>query len=452
MDSSRQARSDSSWPWGDGTHRPNPSSNSETLGVLNEIVQVALLSTRASAAAIALVEAGEMVCRATVGEHAPDYGARLNTAEGLSGACVQSRQVEVCDDAELDPRVDLAASRALGARSILVVPILARDRLVGIMELFSPRTQAFSDDDVRVAEALTQRVRDVLPEAEAADASPTAIPAGATNGDAVSLSTELLQGMTDAITPAEPAQESPPETPETPFMLTSQDAAEVKPHQDFATTVLTIVVVALAVTLGILLELHRERNRAQVSSPPTAAVATTAAEPTAPKAVPPANPASETNVRTDPTPSSSTPSTPSHAQHEADSRKRATLEAPGGLTVYQNDKVVFSMPPSAAKGPAAASEATVAVLAPDAAEKLLAERVEPDYPPQALAARIQGSVALNMTIDTAGQVVRARVFDGPPELAQAAADAVRRWRFHPYTVNGQPQPFRTTTVIDFKLQ
>jgi TonB family protein len=450
MESSPQARSHSSMPGEEPGSEclndpPDPATNSE---VLNEIVRVALRSTRASAAAIALVERAGMVCRATVGEHAPAYGARLNTSEGLSGACVQSRQVEVCEDTELDPRVDLAASRALGARSILVVPILAQDRLLGIMELFSPRTQAFTDTDLRIAEALTQRVRDVVPRGNPLGPPQASIPAGAAPGDRVSLTTELLQGVPDESRPAEPASESPPEfPPETLLMSNSEDAAEVRPHQDFVSSILTAVVVVLAIVLGILLELHREHSRAARASeaPSLPATKTEAVSQTMTSTA-----AADTGSRAGSAVPSPMPVLTPPADHKADANRRASLEGPGGLTVYQNDKVIFSVPPRATSMHSA--DSTVAVLAPDAAEKLLAERVEPDYPPAALAAKIQGSVELHMTVDTTGQVVRARVSDGPPELAQAAADAVRRWRFHPYTVNGQPQPFRTTTVIDFKLQ
>ena len=242
-------------------------------------------------------------------------------------------------------------------------------------------------------------------------------------------------------------------------MFTSQDAVEAKPHQDFATSILTVVVVALAVVLGILLELHRERSHAQVASPSVSSLAISVPETKLPQTLPLASTASESNIKAGAPITRAVVSTVAPASRDASAHVHSALEAPGGLTVYQNDKVVFSMPASAAEKekaaahvPAQATESIVAVLDQDAAEKLLAERVEPDYPPQALAARIQGSVQLNMTIDTAGQVVRARVSDGPPELAQAAAEAVRRWRFHPYTVNGQPKPFRTTTVIDFKLQ
>src|ERR1700722_20468470 len=58
--------------------------------VLNEVVEQARLATGATGAAVALARDGEMVCRATTGEHAPELGVRVETASGLSGDCLRS--------------------------------------------------------------------------------------------------------------------------------------------------------------------------------------------------------------------------------------------------------------------------------------------------------------------------------------------------------------------------
>ena len=91
--------------------------------VLNELVVRAADATHATAAALALARGDEMVCRAATGPHAPDLGIPINTRDGLSGACVRTRLPQLCDDAESDPRVDPVASRHLGIRSMLIVPV-----------------------------------------------------------------------------------------------------------------------------------------------------------------------------------------------------------------------------------------------------------------------------------------------------------------------------------------
>src|SRR5579863_3233512 len=92
--------------------------------VLHDIVERARVTTQSTAAAIALTRDGQIVCRATTGENAPDLGVPLNTRSGLSAACVESRQWQRCDDAESDPRVDKEICRRLGVRSMLVFPVL----------------------------------------------------------------------------------------------------------------------------------------------------------------------------------------------------------------------------------------------------------------------------------------------------------------------------------------
>jgi putative methionine-R-sulfoxide reductase with GAF domain len=126
--------------------------------VLNEVVEQARVATGATGAAIAFSRGGEMVCRATSGEVAPELGVRLETASGLSGACVQTGQVQQCNDAETDQRVDAEACRMLGVRSILVLPLSDGKETFGLFEIFSSRPNAFGDRDVNTLQALAHRV------------------------------------------------------------------------------------------------------------------------------------------------------------------------------------------------------------------------------------------------------------------------------------------------------
>src|SRR5271163_666230 len=126
--------------------------------VLNEIVEHARLATGATAAAIALVRGDEIVCRATTGANAPDLGVELDVHSGLSGACVQSKKWQRCDDTETDSRVDAEICRDLGVRSILVFPVVREDRLLGVFEIFSPRPNAFSDREIQTLQALSRSI------------------------------------------------------------------------------------------------------------------------------------------------------------------------------------------------------------------------------------------------------------------------------------------------------
>jgi TonB family protein len=54
---------------------------------------------------------------------------------------------------------------------------------------------------------------------------------------------------------------------------------------------------------------------------------------------------------------------------------------------------------------------------------------DPEYPPQALRDRVEGSVRLKVTVAADGTVTGAVPLSGPEPLRQAAVDTVRRWQF-----------------------
>jgi hypothetical protein len=58
---------------------------------------------------------------------------------------------------------------------------------------------------------------------------------------------------------------------------------------------------------------------------------------------------------------------------------------------------------------------------------------------------------LKGTVDTDGHMKNLQVVKGPPELRQAAVDAVMRWTFRPYTDHGKVVPVTTTANVIFTL-
>ena len=125
---------------------------------LEQEMELACVATGATGAAIALVRGDKIVCHATAGPDAPDVGVCLDPHSGLSGSCIQTRQLQQCDDTETDPRVDPEASRTLGVRSIVVLPLIEGDKLFGIFEVLSIRPYAFGPTDLETLQALTNRI------------------------------------------------------------------------------------------------------------------------------------------------------------------------------------------------------------------------------------------------------------------------------------------------------
>lgn len=81
---------------------------------------------------------------------------------------------------------------------------------------------------------------------------------------------------------------------------------------------------------------------------------------------------------------------------------------------------------------------------------LVLTKVNPVYPPDALANHMEGSVVLSAKVGTDGTVQDLQAISGPEVLRQAALDAVRQWTYKPYLLNGNPVTVMTTITVNFR--
>ena len=414
--------------------------------VLTDVVEQARLATGATAAAVALRRGSEIFCRATSGPSAPDLGSRLDQYSGLSGACVQSKAFQKCDDSESDARVDAALCRRLGIRSILVSPILIEDRFLGVVEVFSPKPHAFTDREVQTTQALARIiVHNVEHLARAIDASEPL----------VENLPELEEPAVAEPQPAEPeiikeSLEVSTESPKTSLPDVVSPTNEVHPRDRWTTT-LIVLVILLALALGRLLG-YIAQKRARIESARVGAIQVRT--PAAPAAqIPTAAPSEKKPVQT----RASEPSTLSPEKvkaHKAESAESSPI-APGGndLVVYRDGKIIYRQPKSAPNEAATSQYGKSPVfLSPEIANGLLIQRVEPDYPAQARERQVQGPVTLQLTVNKNGVVQSASAITGDTQLAAAAATAVRQWRFTPFISKGQAEDFQTEVTVEFRLR
>lgn len=82
---------------------------------------------------------------------------------------------------------------------------------------------------------------------------------------------------------------------------------------------------------------------------------------------------------------------------------------------------------------------------------LLLKKVPPIYPPMALQLHKEGVVQLLATISKSGEISNVKILSGDSMLARAAADAVLRWKYRPYLLNGAPVEIETQISIVFKV-
>jgi TonB family protein len=504
--------------------------------MLNKIVDQARLATAASGAAIALSRDGEMVCRASVGDSAPGLGVRLNMRSGVSGACVQSKTVQRCDDAENDPRADAAACRNTEIRSILAVPILEGQELLGVLEVFAARTKAFDDADVYAVQALSRRIVENLRRAdEVRDAkaeSDDVIVRGALpdrtdlasnrKTDVVTRADTRVCGRPSCETEAAGnSTEVPPSTPEALDAPGANDATPPYQKWPFLTNrrwigAIAALVIVSSFTLGLIIRRslgRRSFERPSVSrteapdKPETVKIPEVvqgltdkryhtqsrgqqrtagAQDARSPFRMPQQDQrtvdstvhhimtessARETVVEEDPAPrtavnkSSGQPpnvddvpnpednitsvsgSLMSNVRAAGAEDRAANSTVPQITTESNADETVVDENPA----PGMTVDKSFGKTANIVPARLIRE-VKPIYPPAALEAQIQGSVALQVIVDKNGAVHDVRFVRGPPILTPAAIDAVEHWRFRPSYLNGWPLESEMLVTVRFSLR
>jgi periplasmic protein TonB len=77
---------------------------------------------------------------------------------------------------------------------------------------------------------------------------------------------------------------------------------------------------------------------------------------------------------------------------------------------------------------------------------------EPIYPAAARAQSLEGVVVLDALVDATGKVAEVKALSGPMLLRQAAIDALRKWKYQPGQVDGQPTAVHTNVNIRFALR
>jgi TonB family protein len=90
-------------------------------------------------------------------------------------------------------------------------------------------------------------------------------------------------------------------------------------------------------------------------------------------------------------------------------------------------------------------------IAKGVAAGLIISKVQPDYPPMARQARVQGTVVMKAVINQTGDVESVELLSGHPMLVQAALDAVKQWKYRPYLLNGNAVAVETQVTVNFTL-
>jgi diguanylate cyclase (GGDEF)-like protein len=155
-----------------GTLQPGPETLLEIIRIQTEIVRAGLdlggvmalvtqraqVLTHATGAVVELAENDDMVYRAASGSAARQLGMHLKRIGSLSGRCVEERRILHCTDSETDERVDRAACRKVGLRSMLVVPLNHLDETVGVLKVLSSEVGGFTEADIQVLGLMSELI------------------------------------------------------------------------------------------------------------------------------------------------------------------------------------------------------------------------------------------------------------------------------------------------------
>ncbi len=413
-----------------------------TDNILGAIAVAAHSLTGATGAAVAMPRDGAVVCVGRSGETAPELGAQLNVDSGISGECLRTGVILRCDDASRDFHVDAEVCRQLGLQSIAVVPLRGQHGRVGVLEAFSTESYAFTEEKMEILGRLAGLAEAASARGMVAEVSP------------VEFEDTVAAASTETALVEAPVQESPSVAPAlVPLAEVREILGPVQQESRFRGKLSYILFAAVALLSVVLLSVYGWRawyrssvasmaSRSAVSSPPPALPEDASATPGVAAAADTVRPSLRTRgkgpVRR--------PSRPARA-------------ANGGLTsdpVPNSDEIPQLVASSAEPADLNKALATVPTLpqlgvaiSQGVTGGVLVHKVQPIYPPEARRMHVQGSVVIDAKVTTSGQVEELKLVSGDPLLASAAMDAVRKWRYTPYLLNGKPIAKEARITISF---
>jgi len=374
--------------------------------ILGAIAEAAQTLTAATGAAVAMRREGVMICRGRSGMTAPSLGAQLSINTGLSGDCLRTGKTLRCDDTEKDYRADPDACRRMGLRSIVAVPLNGQRGSIGILEVFSNRPSAFSDEHVEILDRLAG-MAEAAGSREARTESPSARHADLRSVQSVD---EVLFGKA----------------------ITVDRGTVSRPSQKFWEAV-AVLAVLLAGVVAWRIWPQAAPGRSSAGADDLSVGTLLSWKSSA------ARPHTSKNHKKLTTKANANDSVPAPLHSDT--------EKPGGGMATPNVLVSSRIDVGQATAAAAQSQVTSSAVG-----GTLLRKVQPVYPAQAIAQHLEGSVVLQATVAADGKVQEVTVLRGDPLLARAATDAVRQWQYEPFRADGKPIQKQTEITIDFKAQ
>ena len=81
----------------------------------------------------------------------------------------------------------------------------------------------------------------------------------------------------------------------------------------------------------------------------------------------------------------------------------------------------------------------------------LTTKAAPEYPAIAKQLKIEGAVELELLVTEAGTVEKVNIVSGNPVLTRPASDAVKKWKYAPFTADGKAVKVLVPVSLSFKM-
>jgi TonB family protein len=431
--------------------------------VLRQIAESAQALSGATGSAIAMRNGAKrdgenILCVASSGDTAPPLGSRLDAHSGISGECLLTGKVLHSNNTAVDYRVDPEVCRQLGLRSIIVIPVRGRRRTAGVLEVFSTQPHAFTREHIESLKHLAEMVE---------MACISQIEAGFS---AVARPETHIPTATDVVLPATDQTEQVT----SPHIRLPFSLSLLKDRRGFWIARCALATLLLFALIGLKV-FHFSAN-----SETSKQAAQPAVQSSSPETAEILLPSSAGNVdrqtrgvrrttkgaeerlglqnaskvealtstgnvaSTDPGAfkfSSATESRPQSPGNDS-----ASNEVPS-LPLTANSALPEGLPAPSTMMPELSPSISQGVTG-----GILEHRVQPIYPPEALAMKLEGEVVLAAVVTKTGQVRDLKLLKGSPILARAAMDAVKQWHYQPYRLNGEPLESKTEIRVRFHAQ
>lgn len=123
--------------------------------IMDIVVHKTQLITNADGASVELIEKSELVYSAASGMAEKFLGLRLDIENSLSGECIMMRVPLISNDIEIDDRVNKVACRKIGINSMIVMPLIFNNEVVGVLKVLSGKVGHFGDEDIKILELIS---------------------------------------------------------------------------------------------------------------------------------------------------------------------------------------------------------------------------------------------------------------------------------------------------------